>query len=305
MDESSDQIRAHFKEDAAAWQSEVDKAMTLGLSKPQLVDLFDNFSVKLKDMERKLSSMSIGLAAYDMKNCVVDLKKMEQHLAAERAKALPPKKFGFKGRVRGEKKMVKEPKMAAAGESNDVRSVVESATVEQPGLRSLAGEVVVLEAKDAEGCDFVLSGLSKCVVIIPSSSTALQLSSLRECVVMAGPSAGSVFIEDCSKCQLYIACHQLRVHSTFDSDIYLHVTSNPIIEDCDGLHFGEYNYSYSNVDSDFDKASLDRSRNFWDKVNDFKWLKAHTKSPHWNIIDRSSILLPSCAAKKIFPDKEF
>ena len=32
------------------------------------------------------------------------------------------------------------------------------------------------------------------------------------------------------------------------------------------------------------EACLDRTVNLWDKVNDFKWLRADVASPHWKVL---------------------
>jgi len=63
----------------------------------------------------------------------------------------------------------------------------------------------------------------------------------------------------------------------------VHVTSKPIIEDCKTLLFAPYGYTYEGVEAHFVEAKLDRQTNFWDQVEDFKWLK-QTKSPNWDIL---------------------
>jgi len=76
---------------------------------------------------------------------------------------------------------------------------------------------------------------------------------------------------------------QLRVHETRGSQIYLHVTSKPIIEDCSELGFAPYINTEPEVLAQFGEAGLDVTANFWDQVEDFKWLK-QTKSPNWEIL---------------------
>ena len=78
------------------------------------------------------------------------------------------------------------------------------------------------------------------------------------------------------KNQVFIASHQIRIHNSKFTDFYLCARSNPIIENCENLGFGNM------METDFGKneetlnlileASLD-TRNLWDQVHDFNWLK--------------------------------
>ena len=220
-DSSSDQIRVRLKNDYQEWMHELDSIPSRNLSKPQLIYIFDSLAIQLKDYERKLSSMALSLAPYDMKNCVKDLKEMESRLGKDRSVFIPQKKFGFKGRVKKSSAHGGEC-TSAVPESITAQVVASGQRNEQPGLRNRSDEHVTVEKSNIEGGDYVLSGLMNCTVDIPSSSTALQLSNLRDCVIHAGPSAGSVFVEDCRGCTLHLACHQVSVECfSIDSRLVL------------------------------------------------------------------------------------
>ncbi|XP_063750061.1 tubulin-specific chaperone C isoform X2 [Eleginops maclovinus] len=77
---------------------------------------------------------------------------------------------------------------------------------------------------------------------------------------------------------------KLRTHNTTDTQVYLHVTSRAIVEDCHGVHFAPFTWSYPTLDEDFIVSGLDRDRNNWSQVDDFNWLAAGTPSPNWNVI---------------------
>lgn len=85
----------------------------------------------------------------------------------------------------------------------------------------------------------------------------MHLAKLVDCTICMGPTARSVFISDCVNCKLVLACQQLRVHTTTNSDFYLHVTSRAIIEDCSGLGTSDAGCNFESV---FGKsASIPRS----------------------------------------------
>lgn len=71
------------------------------------------------------------------------------------------------------------------------------------------------------------------------------------------------------------------------TDFYLHVTSRAIIEDSKNVRFAPYNWSYENLDSDFEKSGLDTTTNNWNQVDDFNWLANDAASPNWTILPES------------------
>eukprot|EP00051_Salpingoeca_urceolata_P020324 m.303922 g.303922 ORF g.303922 m.303922 type:complete len:105 (-) comp19596_c0_seq13:2153-2467(-) len=96
-----------------------------------------------------------------------------------------------------------------------------------------------------------------------------------------------MFLKRCSNCTFALACQQLRIHDATDTNFYLHVTGKAIIEDCDRLQFAPYTWTYPDIDAHYEVSGLDRSRNMWDQVDDFKWLKAGQPSPHWSVLPES------------------
>ena len=70
--------------------------------------------------------------------------------------------------------------------------------------------------------------------------------------VLCGPVSSSVFVEDCKDCVFVVACQQLRVHSTTNSQFYLHVTSRAIIEDCQKVSFAPYSWNYPDLEQHFE-----------------------------------------------------
>ena len=57
--------------------------------------------------------------------------------------------------------------------------------------------------------DVNISNCSNIQLKLPVPMQALFIRGLKDCIILAGPVAGSVHIQDCSDCVLAIACHQV------------------------------------------------------------------------------------------------
>jgi hypothetical protein len=73
---------------------------------------------------------------------------------------------------------------------------------------------------------------------------------LTNCQVFLGPCGTSVYLESCTNCIFFVWCHQLRIHTTNNSDLYVYVNSHPIIEDCSQLRFAPYALEYEGLSAD-------------------------------------------------------
>jgi len=154
------------------------------------------------------------------------------------------------------------------------------------GFTKCDNELLTLSSTDVEKKDVVLSTLTGCRVLIQGSPSTVHITSVQDCIVLCGPTSGSIFVDDCQMSTIVVACHQLRVHRTSNTSFYLHVTSRAIIEDCSSVQFAPYNWTYADLDEDFRKAGLDHSRNNWNAVDDFNWLAADKQSPNWSVMDK-------------------
>lgn len=184
---------------------------------------------------------------------------------------------------------------SAAGSSSDTADAKPSTEQSEPmilvsecGFTKRDNELLMLSTSDVEKKDVVLSSLTGCRVIIQGSPSTVHITLVRDCVILCGPTSGSVFVDDCQKCVIVVACQQLRVHRTQSTSFYLHVTSRAIIEDCSSVQFAPYNWTYMHLDEDFHKAGLDRMRNNWNAIDDFNWLAADKQSPNWSVIDKDA-----------------
>ncbi|KAF2399846.1 TBCC-domain-containing protein [Trichodelitschia bisporula] len=126
-----------------------------------------------------------------------------------------------------------------------------------------------------------VEGLDRCVVDLSAPTRAgeasfagLAIGDVKGSVVVTGRVGGAVHVTGMRDSVLITRCRQLRMHECVRVDVYLVVSSRPIIEDCEGVRFAP-------VGGAVVGGGDDQVVNQWDQVDDFKWLKAGT-NPHWS-----------------------
>ncbi len=189
---------------------------------------------------------------------------------------MPKKKFAFKG-----KKKTEERAAAPAVDSQKKEIKVE---ISGCNFADKSKEILIKNADELNSQDVALARLTDCTVKLYGSPGAVHINNLKNCKVFSGPVSGSIFMDECIDCVFVMPCQQMRIHSTRDSDFYIHVTSKAIIEDCQAVQFAPYNWKYGQIEEHYKVSGLDKSRNNWNDVDDFNWLAMDTKSPNWSTL---------------------
>lgn len=233
-------------------------------------------------LQKFLNDSVAFLTSYDLSRAQAALRELQTSLADTREECLPKKKFGFRART---KAADKAPAAVPDTPSPAPASKVDRAPdPEGCGFSNVDGMHLTKAAEEIHKRDVLLSHLTGCRVRLFGSPSTLHLTHIRGCEVLCGPVSGSVFVDQCSDSTLAFPCQQLRTHNTTDTRVYLHVTSRAIVEDCSGVAFAPFSWSYPSLDQDFAVSGLDRNRNNWNQVDDFNWLAAGTPSPNWTVI---------------------
>uniref|UniRef100_A0A8I3N3I7 Tubulin folding cofactor C n=2 Tax=Canis lupus familiaris TaxID=9615 RepID=A0A8I3N3I7_CANLF len=255
-------------------------------------DFFAAAFARLQGLQKLVNDAVLFLAAYDLRQGQEALTRLQATLAERRQELQPKKRFAFKTRR-------KDAVSATTVDAAPGPAAAEGILAFPPPLKEEGGgigsgfvfgfsnvESQVLEkrAEELHQRDVLLTELSKCTVRLYGNPNTLRLAKARGCTLLCGPVSTSVFLEDCSDCVLAVACQQLRVHTTRDTRIFLQVTSRAIVEDCSGIQFAPYTWSYPGIDKDFEGSGLDRSKNNWNDIDDFNWLARDTASPNWSIL---------------------
>ena len=123
--------------------------------------------------------------------------------------------------------------------------------------------------------------LQDCTIILHGPIQALYLHKLRKCHIQAGPVSGATFGENMTDCTVMVASHQVRLHHAQNSQFYIAVGSDPIIEFSDGLGFAPLlDLPYAQYSDALQVARIKADNELWSRVQDFQY-PGHTVSPNW------------------------
>lgn len=282
-EEKSDFFAAAFSRERAA----VEELLEAGES----VEWLEEAAARLQGLQKLLNDSIMFLTSYDLRQGQEALARLQAALAERRQELQPKKRFAFKTR---RKDAASVTKVDGAPGAPVAESILTSpppplkkggfGRTEVCGFSSLESQVLEKRAEELLQRDVLLTDLSNCKIKLYGNPNTLRLNKARNCTVLCGPVSTSVFLEDCSDCVLAVACQQLRVHTTRDTRIFLQVTSRAIVEDCSGVQFAPYSWSYSGIDKDFEGSGLDRNKNNWSDVDDFNWLVPGVASPNWSLL---------------------
>eukprot|EP00040_Diaphanoeca_grandis_P023370 m.127072 g.127072 ORF g.127072 m.127072 type:complete len:340 (-) comp29244_c1_seq1:72-1091(-) len=256
--------------------------------KENLKTMFDTLLDDTKSLQQFLSDSVRFLPPYDVQQAQKQIEALEVAISKTQNELLPKKKFAFKSRKQKKSDTVKvvdaAPKVA----------VIHGADLENKvQIADLTNATKMLNDNDINGKDVEITRLSHCKVDLVGQPNVLHIKDLHDCQVRIGPVSRSLLLTNCTKCRFSIACQQLRVHTTTDTDFYLHVTSRAIIEDCKTVRFAPYDWKYDGLEDDYVRSGLDKNTNSWNTIDDFKWLNPNQPSPNWSLIPENERGVPT------------
>ncbi|CAE7228911.1 unnamed protein product [Rhizoctonia solani] len=251
------------------------------------------------------------LPTYDQRLCEERVSSLESSLAKLRANTKPKSKFSFKSSI--------NPKPTAQTPSNNSASNASGVGLasKQPSTATSTARISInnhhhklLTFANAEGWDpsgstseqsvvITIGELSDCFVDLVSGISpnvnALHVQGLKRTVLYAGKIQGSVLLHDCVQCTIIVSTHQFRMHTSNTTDVYLDVSSNPVIEKCGDIRFGSYPSSGGTATAAEPSRPEMSGNGLPYVVQDFDWMGA-TPSPHWSVIDSPTFQLPTAAS---------
>ncbi|KAJ0015710.1 hypothetical protein NQD34_014000 [Periophthalmus magnuspinnatus] len=282
-EEKTDFFNAEFNKERAAVEELLSACS--GAQRAEAVQVLEQATAKTARLQKFLNDSMLFLTQYDLRQAQSALQKLQTALNEAREEAMPKKKFAFRARTKATEKTPAQPPIpdttTTDGASNKADEKIET---EQCRFSNLSGESVTKTAEEIQQRDVLLTHVKNCTVKLFGSPSTLHLKHIEDCQILCGPVSSSVFIDHCKNSTLVLPCQQLRTHNTTNTQVYLHVTSRAIIEDCTGVSFAPFTWSYPGLERDFVVSGLDKSRNNWNDVDDFNWLAAGTPSPNWSVI---------------------
>lgn len=271
-EEDRDLFRETFEKSVREVEENLEN-MQPGDTKNLTKQLYDA-SAAIQQLQNYLSNSTLFLPDYNVKGYQGTISKLVTNLENTKTKLLPKKKFGFKA-----KSLLTT--ITDAPTLKPLKNVTTKAQTVDWTIQGKSNEEIVMENDEVNNKDLTMSTLTNTLIIIKGHAGSLQLSNLKKCLIVCGPVARSIFADNCEDCTFSFGCQQLRLHSSNNCSLYMHVTCRAIIEDCTNISVAPLNYTYQNMDIDFMKAGLDIKSNNWEDVADFNWLSADKVSPNW------------------------
>lgn len=243
----------------------------------------------IQNLQNYLTSSTLFLSTYTIKTCQTTINELKTKLEATKSKLIIKKKFGFRSKVE-----IPTPtaESIATPTSPSKDPAQKNGKVSAPvpthinwTVQNRIGAEIVIDGHAVDQQDITMANLTNCIIKIFGHASSLQFSHLKNCIVLSGPVCRSVFADNCTQTKFSFGCQQLRLHSSTYCDLYMHVTSRAIIEDCTNIRVASNIYRYDGIDNDFIGAGLDVAKNNWDNVADFNWLSTNVNSPNWAQMD--------------------
>lgn len=256
------------------------------LVKKDMVSILAEITVEIQELQKFLTSSTIFLPSYNIKSCQDIINELTINLENVRSVLLPKKRFGFSGR--NTNALPSQNETIVSRNLTLVTRIKESFYQENT-LSNKNNEYICLRGEEVDGKDITISQLEKCFVELQGHPGSVQISNAIQCTFLVGPTARSLFAENCKDCVLSVACQQLRFHSSSECKLYLHVTCRAIIEDCRSIVIAVYQNEYPGIEEDFVKAGLNRQHNNYTDVADFNWLSASVPSPNWCLAENHQL----------------
>eukprot|EP00468_Gymnochlora_sp_CCMP2014_P001494 CAMPEP_0167741844 /NCGR_PEP_ID=MMETSP0110_2-20121227/1086_1 /TAXON_ID=629695 /ORGANISM="Gymnochlora sp., Strain CCMP2014" /LENGTH=240 /DNA_ID=CAMNT_0007625949 /DNA_START=149 /DNA_END=868 /DNA_ORIENTATION=- len=223
------------------------------------------------------------LPPFEVQQARRTVAKLQELASTEKAKLCPRKKFKFRKRLgRRPKGSEEEKNKQSLDESKNLMDKKESLDTMYT-ISDMEGKTLTIQQKDLTKQNLVLmQNLKSSKITVLTKTQTVRLVDLKDCTIFAGPVAGPIYVQNCSRCTLVLSCRQLRTHDTKDCRFFLYIASNPIIENCEGIGVASSSSLPEGIRKLLPKEFevSESGKNLWDKVNDFNWLKQQ-KSPNW------------------------
>lgn len=265
--------------------------------KQNLSNKYESISAQTEILQKYFTENTAFIPIYEVRKAQEHLAKLNRLAQEKRDQLFPKKKFGFKS------KQNMTTLEAAIKNSDVVASKQTQSNVENSqndnlninidsscSIKDLNNEEYISFEDKLNGKDIAIVNVKNSTIQLHGNPSVLWVKDLENTLVLCGPITGSAFVNNCKNCKIILACHQLRIHESTNTQFYINVGSRAIIENCTNVQFSEYSFSYPNIEKHFDMSGLTISKSNWECVDDFNWLNQEQKSPNWRFLEKSERL---------------
>ncbi|EIN14501.1 TBCC-domain-containing protein [Punctularia strigosozonata HHB-11173 SS5] len=247
------------------------------------------------------------LPSYDQSRTEQQLRSLEQSAERLRTTTVPKSKFAFRRAAPpapsgpppsgSTRRTSGQPAMSTSSAPSSQATTMSdtsasSASASRPAtdltLRGQTHSYLDLSWTPSAGrseLSVAIADLDHCVVnLLPSTSSsrraptqfsAVHILNVTNSLVLLPPLSGSIMVHDARRSTIVAGCHQLRIHTSSKVDVYLSISSNPIIEHSSQIRFTSYPEVLDNTRDGGGSANF--------SVQDFSHVR-DTASPNWSVL---------------------
>nr|VWP02401.1 MDR efflux pump ABC3 [Ganoderma boninense] len=265
-------------------------------------DIVDRVTVGLSKLRKDFTDAVPYLPSYDQRNLDL-IKSIESGLEGARTATAPKAKFAFKRKAA---KPAASPSASSPSPSTPLPTVPTPVNVPLTSGLSISGHshrylsLSSFALPSSLASDLTISDVNNCIVnLIPSSAntdypqglvfTALHVRNINNTILMLPIITGSALLHDVKNCVIALGSRQFRIHTSSEVDVYITISSNPIIEHCSAMRFTAYptvlRHSASIATSTLAESIEPVAQGGIDypAVQDFSHIRA-TPSPNWSAL---------------------
>lgn len=287
----SDQWYTHefpriFQASRSGLEGRIASAKTAAQPNPNIVN---ELAQELAKLNKSLADANNKLPTYDQRQYGLQIKALEAIIEELREASKPKTKFAFRRAAPLENSqrpsIVATPVKIATVSSNKPQHTL---------LSSLSHRYISLTDLPTSGqqsSELAISGLDHCIVNLTSSTrqnddiirfSAVHVENLTHTVLILPMINGSILLHNLTSCVVAAGCHQFRMHDSRQVQVYLSITSHPVIEHCSEIGFA----AYPDILKQLQPVNGD-SKHL--AVQDFSHIRS-SPSPHWSALSNDSVI---------------
>jgi len=250
-------------------------------------------SQDVSKLSKELTDATGRLPSYDQRQCVLQLQTLERKVNDLQLSTNKPK-FSFKRKaVQGAPTPVADTEAQNVHKqptSDKASSVLAPAPSDVMSIRSLSHRYLDTSFwfPSENRSELSISTIENCIVnLLPRADQELSLSAvhvahLSDSILLLPQIKGSMLLHNIKNCVIVASCHQFRMHDSLAVDVYLNISSNPIIETSNNIRFAPYPDTLREL-LPHNNLQLLAGNCQHLAVQDFSHIRT-TPSPHWHAL---------------------
>lgn len=151
-------------------------------------------------------------------------------------------------------------------------------------------ETLLKTPGSVEGQMFTISNCSGTNMALCDHSEQVHVDNLKNCRVMIGACASSIFIRNCEDCVFYCCSQQLRLRECFWCTFYVFSIAEVHIEMSNHVQFGPFIGGYPEHGNNLRSAKLDTKNNLWYDIYDHN--DSLKTKENWSLLEPAQYEVP-------------